>query len=83
MDTDEEPTGPRVIMCAAGERVAVLIEPPLPTGDHRRVFGFKDDAWSYARELWSKNRLGFCDETVFRFGQTGSIGSRTKAVRSE
>lgn len=68
----EEPSGPRVVMSAEGGIVAVKIDPPLPSGDHRRDFSFKDCAWSYARELWCEFRLGFLDTTTFRSGQTWS-----------
>lgn len=68
---EEEPTGSRVVMRASGEEIAVLIEPPLPDGDHRRLFFFKQDVWSRARDLWSSHGLGFCDETTLSNGRTG------------
>lgn len=71
LEADEEPTGPRVIMRAAGDEIAVLIEPPLVDGDYRRLFFFKQDGWSYARELWCSHRLGFSDETTLSNGRTG------------
>ena len=68
----EEPepyNGRFVILRSEGYSFTVAIEPPLPTGEGQpRTFGSKHEAWGAARDLWSLNRLPFCDETEGHFG---------------
>lgn len=77
-DFDAEPRGPVVVLAPEGEAFAVMIEPPLPSGDHRRTFFTKQDAWAGARELWSKYRLGLSDRTAPNFGRSGPYAPRSK-----
>lgn len=60
----EEPTGPTVLMLASGEGYVVVIDPSLPTGNHRRAFYSKIDAWSYAQGLWCDFKIGFADHST-------------------
>ncbi len=68
-DFDFGPPGPVVVLTAVGDAYAVLIDPPLPCGDHRRSCPTKQDAWHEARELWSRFKLGFSDRTSNSFGR--------------
>ncbi|MFN3675605.1 MAG: hypothetical protein ACK4TC_06460 [Sphingomonas pseudosanguinis] len=68
-DAEPLPPGPIVVMRVEGDGYAVLIDPALPTGDHRREFSAKNCAWSYARELWSAERIGFMDATALSYGR--------------
>ncbi|MDF2493700.1 hypothetical protein [Sphingomonas sp.] len=70
-DDDLEPIGPLVVLIADGDAFAVLIDPPLPCGDHRRSCATKQDAWHEARELWGRFKLGFSDRTRLSFGRIG------------
>lgn len=63
-DEEAEPTGPRVVMRGWGEALEVFIEPPLLSGEHRRMFSNKICAWAYARELWECHRLGFSEQST-------------------
>lgn len=77
-DIDDEPPGPVVVLMPEGDAFAVMIEPPLPSGDHRRTFFSKQDAWAGARELWSKYRLGLSDRTTPNVGRTGPYNPRSE-----
>lgn len=68
---DLGPSGPVVVLIAVGDAYAVLIDPPLPCGDHRRSCPTKQDAWQEARELWGHFKLGFSDRTRNSFGRIG------------
>lgn len=68
---DVGPPAPVVVLIAEGDAYAVLIDPPLPCGDHRRSCATKQDAWHEARELWSRFKLGFSDHTRLGFGRSG------------
>ena len=70
-DDDLGPPTPVVVMIADGDAYAVLIDPPLPCGDHRRSWPTKQDAWHHARELWSRFKIGFSDRTRNSFGRIG------------
>lgn len=72
-DTEEDelgPPGPIVVLIADGGAFAVLIDPALPCGNHRRSCPTKQDAWHEARELWSQFRLGFSDRTSQGYGRS-------------
>jgi hypothetical protein len=73
MDTvaGDPPPGPMVLMLYGGEGYIVVIDPPLPTGNHRRAFGEKISAWDFAQSLWCEHRLGFSDQTTGNFGRIG------------
>ena len=60
---------PMVLMLYGGEGYIVVIDPPLPTGNHRRAFREKIDAWHYAQSKWRAHKLGFADETTGNFGR--------------
>ncbi len=70
-DDDLDPPGSLVVLIAEGDTYAVLIDPPLPCGNHRRSYLTKQDAWHEARELWSRYKLGFSDRTCLSFGRIG------------
>ncbi|WP_326525518.1 hypothetical protein [Sphingomonas sp.] len=70
-DDECEFTGPLVVLRAEGDAILVLIEPPLPDGDHRRAFAAKETAWQYAQSLWTSARTGVRDETIGNFGHVG------------
>lgn len=75
----EAPTAPMVLMLASGEGYVVIIDPALPSGDHRRAFFSKIDAWSYAQDLWCDMKIGFADHSTGneRRTATGPYRSRT------
>ena len=75
-DIDAEPPGPVVVLIPEGDAFAVMIEPPLPSGDHHRTCWTKQDGYAVARELWCHFRLGFSDRTAPNFGRFGP-NSRT------
>lgn len=75
-DDDLGPPGPVVVLIADGDAYAVLIDPPLPCGDHRRSCSTKQEAWHEARELWSRFKLGFSDRTRLSYGRIGSNRER-------
>jgi hypothetical protein len=61
---DKEPTGPMILMLASGEGYAVVIDPPMPTGNHRSAFFSKIDAWNYAQGLWCDMKIGCADHST-------------------
>jgi hypothetical protein len=63
-DLDAAPPGPIVVMIAENDAYTVLIDPPLPCGDHRQSWPSKERAWQEARELWSNFRLGFAERSA-------------------
>lgn len=75
-DDDLGPPGSLVVLIADGDAFAVLIDPPLPCGNHRRSCLTKQDAWHEARELWSRFKLGFSDRTRLSYGRIGSNRER-------
>ena len=64
LEADEEPTGPMTLMFASGMGFVVIVEPTLPSGNHRREFYSKVDAWSYAQSLWCHFKTGFADHST-------------------
>jgi hypothetical protein len=68
----EEPeayVGTFVILEAVPNAFRVRLQPPLNGENKSRTFPMKDDAWFYARELWSAHRLplkDFTDRTTGR-----------------
>lgn len=64
LKADEVPTGPIVLMLASGGGYVVIIDPALPSGNHRRAFYSKIDAWSYAQGLWCDMKIGFADHST-------------------
>lgn len=74
-----EPTGPMTLMFASGIGFVVIVEPTLPTGNHRREFYSKIDAMSYARELWCSLRTGFADHSTGNEKRTATGPYRSRA----
>lgn len=64
MIEEEAYHGPLVILRSVGMGYLVTVDPPLPDGhDRTRTFAMKNDAWGYARGLWSDHRLPLRDES--------------------
>lgn len=81
MPADPEPDGRVVIISAQpGLGYKVTVSPPPPSGDVFRTFHLKIDAFSFARELWTKYRCGLEDHSVWRgpYKQTRIDKSREK-----
>lgn len=81
MDAEQEdlPPGPMVLMLPSAQVFVVIVDPPLPCGNHRRTFSAKSEAWHYAQTLWTSHRLGFADHSTgnaARFGN-GPYRERT------
>ena len=65
--------GPLVLMLASGLGYVVIVDPCLPSGNHRREFYAKSDGWRYAQELWSKFKLGFADHSTGNAARAGTL----------
>lgn len=74
----EEPTGPTILLLASGDGYVVTVAPALASGNHRREFYSKIDAWSYAQGLWCDLKIGFADHSTGneRRAATGPYRSR-------
>ena len=82
VDEDAADLLPRslVLMLASGEGFVVIVDPPLTSGNQRRAFRAKVDAWSYAKELWVSNRLGFADHSTGKCRTGGNDASPPQKI---
>lgn len=74
MPGNPEPDGRVVIIMNRPDGgYCVTVLPPPPSGDVFRTFFSKNDAFTFAREMWIKHRCGLQDQTEWRGIATRNI----------